>query len=699
MLRRPAVSRTIPPLLAIGLLLTSYSPVAAHLSKPGAGTRAVASVQADVVVYGGTPGGVLAAVTASRAGVSVILIEPSAHVGGMTSNGLTVADVGRRETIGGYTKEFFDRVEVLEGTPFGRWRHQPKNGERAFLDMLASTDVRVIHGERLAEPAGVIKTGTRIASILMESGLVIAGKAFIDASYEGDLMADAGVTYRIGREATSEYGESLAGVGNPTAIFTPPPGTYVDNLPLSPPGPVGSSDERIQNSNFRLCFSTAEGNRVPFVEPDGYDPRHYDLIAAYIDYRKSKGETPILQWVLAPGNVVNNKYDVNEVGAISMGVAGLNYGFPEGTYAERDEIVAAHRAYAEGFLWFLATDPRVPTEIRDKMATYGLCKDEFVDNGHWPRLLYLREGRRMVGETVLVQEDTLVYRAKPDLIGAASYNLDSHFVSRWMEDGTVYMEGGFWLTGSPIWAIPYGALIPLENEVTNLLVPVTASASHVAMASLRMEPHYMIMGEASGQAAAMVVKGGGTVQEVDVRALQRALRAHGAYLINPLDYGDSSFYHDILWLLKEGISGGCGGGNYCPNSLTTRAQMAAFLVRALDLPPASRDFFRDDDTNIHEAHINVLAEAGITAGCGGGRFCPESNVTRAQMATLLVRALDLPHTDDDYFTDDGASQHEPDINALAAAGVTGGCRPDRFCPSGAVTRGQMAAFLHRAPID
>ena len=289
------------------------------------------------------------------------------------------------------------------------------------------------------------------------------------------------------------------------------------------------------------------------------------------------------------------------------------------------------------------TDPRVPAEIQAAFEPFGLCADEFTDNGNWPRRLYLREGRRMVGEQVVTQHDVAAIKSKPDLIGLASYRMDSHRVSRWIDDGTLFVEGELNSLAPSRWAIPYGSLVPDPDEVTNLLVPVAASASHVAYASLRMEPQFMIMGQAAGTAAAMAAESGIAVQDVPIGALQAILRATGAVLDDPGDIGSSTFYDEIAWAYREGIIGFCGApGQFCPKATVTRQMMAAFLSRALDLPPATQDYFTDDETSSMEGSINRVAEAGIAFGCTTTTFCPTRPVTRAQMASFIVRAFDVP---------------------------------------------------------
>ena len=682
----------------IGAMLPSPIAVAAPAECPSLVPSGAASANATVLVYGGTPAGVMAAVAARRSGASVLLLEPTMHVGGMMTSGLNATDLADSRTLGGITREFFTRVQAIEANQQLPHYFQSRNAECVFNAMLTEAGVDVRLSAPLTEDAGAVTvSGGRIVNVRSTGGRVFGASVFIDASYAGDLMARAGVDYVIGREASSHYGEDLAGVRPPRLILTAVGGTPLP-FPLSPPGPIGSADTRIQDSNFRLCFSIVGSNQEPFREPAGYVRGDYEIVARYIAERTATGATPRLSWLLTVTPTANGKYDVNDAGVLSIAIPGANYAFPDGSYATRVAIVDQHRRWTAGFIHFLRYDPSVPQPIRDELAQYGLCADEFTDNANWPYQLYLREGRRMVGATVLTAEDILELPSKPDIIGIASYRIDSHLVSRWVDGaGNLVAEGTL---GSPSirrnYAIPYRAMLPREGDVTNLLVSVTASASHVAFSSLRMEPHYMFMGEAAGTAAVMAAGSNGIVRNVDVARLQSRLRAAGSNLTDPGDIGASPFYGDIVWAYREGIISGCGIGRFCPNDALSREQMAAFLVRALDLPPATRDYFTDDEGSTFADQINRLAESGITKGCTPTTYCPKAAVTREQMASFLSRAFDLPRVDTDFFSDDAESIHQVDINRLAASGITAGCGGTLFCPERTVTRGEMIAFLHRA---
>jgi len=688
--------------LVVAGLVGSINPSVASASPieaSPAGSEVNAAVHdVEVAVYGGTPAGVMAAVAAARRGASVMLVEPTLHVGGMMSNGLSWTDRGDVGVIGGLPDEFFDRVQAIEGVLRGRFAFQPATAESVFNAMLADAGVGTVRGDRLAEGGSVRKSGPRITSIRLASGTEVSADVFIDASYEGDVLHRAGVSYRVGREAAAEYGEPMAGVRPSIAVMNVPPGLD-PGIPLSAPGPVGSGDGRIQSSNYRVCLSTDPANQVPFSPPTGYDPSSYDLVAEYLSQRMDRGAQPQLSWVMHVDRLVNNKWDLNETGAMSLGLPGGNYDYPDATEARRQQIREEHTRYQAGFLYFLVNDPRVPPELSAEVARFGLCADEFEDNGNWPRQLYLREGRRMLGEYVLTQQDVGAIRSKPDVIGLASYRLDAHLVSRWVDGaGVLRAEGGFLLGMTSRWAIPYRSLTPRRAQATNLLVPAASSASHVAHASLRMEPQFMIMGQAAGTAAAMAAATGIDVQDVPITSLQRSLRSVGAVLDDPGDIGSSTFYDEIVWAFGNDIIEPCGlAGHFCPNQAVTREMMAEFLAEALELPPARFDYFTDDDGSPSEDSINRVAEARITVGCSATAYCPAKSVTRAEMASFLSRAYELAPSHENHFTDDDALRsHHGNINRLATAGITTGCTTTTYCPHAWVTRGQMMAFLYRA---
>ncbi len=493
----------------------------------------------DFVVYGGTAGGVVAAVAAAREGLRVALVEPGQHLGGMVSGGLGWTDYGKKEVIGGYSLEFFRRVGVKYGRDV-EWHFEPHVAEAVFEEMVREAGVQVLRGHRLREKTGVTASGRRITSIAMEDGTRLRARIFADASYEGDLMAQAGVSYTWGREGTSRFGESLAGVREHTPFhqFRAPVNPLDANGRLLPEiaprsnDPVGAADKRVQAYNFRLCMTKDPANRVPFPRPGHYDPARFELLARYLPRLAEVVGRPLtISDVMKPDILQNGKTDTNNNGAFSTDFIGGSYGYPEGNYATRARIRQAHVDYIQGFLYFLVTDPRVPPSLSAEMQQWGLCADEFVDADHWPYQLYVREARRMIGEYVMSQKDIQSELTKEDAIGMGSYNSDSHNVQRRpTADGhAVENEGDMQVPVVP-YQIPYRVMLPKRTEAANLLVPVCFSATHVAYSTIRMEPQYMLLGQAAGVAASLAVHGDGVVQDVDAQALRGKLASQGAVL-------------------------------------------------------------------------------------------------------------------------------------------------------------------------
>jgi hypothetical protein len=507
-----------------------------------AALAAPAAIQSfDVVVYGGTAGGVVAAVAAAREGLKTALLEPGSHLGGMVSSGLGWTDHGKKEVIGGYALEFYYRVgRHYQMARYGNdvaWMHEPHVAEEIFRSMAKEAGVTVFERQRLREKNAVQKQGARLARITTENGDEFAAKIFIDSSYEGDLMAQAGVAYVFGREGTSEYGESLAGVRDRTPfhqflIDVPArdaAGKLLSEISQRALPAPGTADKAVQAYNFRMCFSEEPANRVPFAKPAGYDPARYDLFARLLAARvKAEGRAPALNSVLKVDRLPNGKSDVNNQGAFSTDFIGGSWQYPDATYQQRERIWQEHKAYQSGLFYFLSKDPRVPTQLRDEMNRWGLCKDEFADTDNWPRQLYIREARRMVGEYVMAQKDLQTDLTKPDAIGMGSYNSDSHNVERVVDaQGFARNEGDMQVAVQP-YQIPYRVMLPKRAQAENLLVPVAFSATHVAYSSVRMEPQYMILGHAAGVAARLAIESAKPVQAIDVAALIAALKKQGA---------------------------------------------------------------------------------------------------------------------------------------------------------------------------
>jgi len=505
---------------------------------------------ADVIVYGGTSGGISAAIQAARMGKSAILIEPSKHLGGLTSGGLGATDIGNKKAIGGIAREFYQRVrkhydnetswKYEKASEFkGRghepkedtaWTFEPHVAEAIYRDLLREHKVRVVVGQRLDLAKGVHKDGTRIVAITMESGDTYRGAMFIDASYEGDLMAKAGVAYHVGREANKTYGETLNGVQVKNAIhhqfikkvdpFVKPGDAasgLVPGVHAGPPGNDGDGDSRVQAYNFRLCATDRPENRRAWPKPDNYDEKQYELLL-----RNFEAGDLRLPWnpVLMP----NRKTDSNNNFAFSTDDIGKNYAYPDADYATRARLWQEHLDYHKGLMWTLANHPRVPEKVRTHFQTWGLAKDEFSDNDNWPHQLYIREARRLVGPYVMIEQNCRGQRSAEDSVGLAAYTMDSHNVQRYVtRDGHVLNEGDIQVGGFPPYPIAYRSLVPKEEQCTNLLVPLCLSASHISYGSIRMEPVFMVLGQSAATAAVLAIDGKVAVQQVDYAKLRERL--------------------------------------------------------------------------------------------------------------------------------------------------------------------------------
>ena len=497
----------------------------------------------DLVVYGGTAAGAITAVSGARMGLKTVLLEPRRHIGGMVSGGLSRTDVGKREVIGGYALEFYWRAgnayNLAQHLQDIAWLPEPHVAEAIFRKLLQDSGVTVVFNSRLRERDGVTKSAARIQSITMENGAAYPAKIFADCTYEGDLMAQAGVRYTWGRESSAEYGESLAGVRGetPKHQFLVDIPAYDANRHLlpeisaAPAGEPGSADRKVQAYNFRMILSHDPANQVPYPQPAHYDAARFELFARLLDaMAKKQGRPSRLGDVLNPIAIPNQKVDANNNGPFSTDYIGHSWDYPEANYARRAEIWRDHEDYTKQFFWFLAHDTRVPPSLQKEVNEWGLAKDEFPDNGHFPNQLYIREARRMIGEYVMSQRDIQTDLKKPDPIGMGSYNSDSHNVQRIVNaQGFVRNEGDMQVPVEP-YQIPYRVLLPKKAEMQNLLVPVCFSATHVAYSTLRMEPQYMILGQAAGVAAAMAIRANAAIQDIDTAALTRTLVQHGAIL-------------------------------------------------------------------------------------------------------------------------------------------------------------------------
>lgn len=518
-----------------------------------AGTRAGLAQQRDydIVVYGGTAGGVAAAVQGRRMGKSVVLIEPGRHIGGLTSGALGATDIGNKGAIGGISREFYRRLgehyandaawkfQKRDAAKSSRqatgeiemWTFEPHVAEDILRSMLKEARVDVLFEKRLDLARGVRKSGTRITSIVTEDGAILTGRMFVDATYEGDLLAKAGVAYTVGREANSQYGETLNGVQTAQATkhqFKQPVDPYVKpgdpasgllpGIHPGDPGRDGEGDKRVQAYNFRMCLTDAPENRLPFPKPAGYDPLRYELMLRYL-------QAGVFDAIGSNLPMPNRKTDCNNNGAFSTDNIGMNYEYPEGDYATRQRIFDEHVVYQQGLMWFLANDPRVPAKVRDEVNRWGLCRDEFRETGGWSHQMYVREARRMVGSYVMTQHNCQGRAVAADPVGLAAYTMDSHNVQRYVKDGHAINEGDVQVGGFPPYPISFGSLVPREVECGNLLVPVCLSATHIAYGSIRMEPVFMVLGQSAATAAALAIDDSVPVQRVPYPKLRERLLA------------------------------------------------------------------------------------------------------------------------------------------------------------------------------
>lgn len=516
----------------------------------------------DVVVYGATSAGVIAAIQAARRKHSVVLIEPSQHLGGMTTSGLGMTDHGRTANIGGLSREFYQRIRRHYENPASWHREkpdlsggdamftfEPRVARQVFEAMLAEQQIRVVTGERLdLTPGSVEKVGGRIRSIRMESARIFSGRIFIDATYEGDLMALAGISFHVGREGNSAYDEQLNGVQTARAVshqFQTDVDPYVEagnpnsgllpGIDAGPPEADGQGDARIQAFCYRLCLTDDPENRVPFPKPSDYDPLHYELLLRSLHAGANReGWMNRTKLPFTQCRMPNGKTDSNNVGPVSFDFIGMNYLYPEGDYKIREAITQAHRSYQMGLLWFLTHDQRVPEATRDAMSRWGLPSDEFVENGHWPPQLYVREARRMIGDNVMTEHHCVRNVLVPDPVGIGSYAMDSHHVRRYVtQGGTVRNEGDVQVNPGGPYPISYRSLVPKRCECTNLLVPVCISSAHIAFGSIRMEPVFMILGHSAATAASLALEENLDVQDVDYLMLHQELLGENQSLAVP----------------------------------------------------------------------------------------------------------------------------------------------------------------------
>ncbi len=509
----------------------------AVLGLPLISGRAANVFTSDVCVYGGTSGGAIAAVAAARLGKNVSLLVFNNHVGGMTSSGLGVTDVGSfPQSIGGLAAEFYSRVGAAYGSTNPVYWFEPHVAEQTFLQMLNGAGVTIYTNQQLAS---VTMSNLVISQITMTDGTIYQAKEFIDATYEGDLMAQSGVSYTWGRESSSTYGESLAGVFvNSVKYICDPyvtPGNSASGLlPLlqsGTPAAAGSGDTKMQTYNFRLCLTQVTTNQIPITAPTNYSEATYELLHRYITaYVATNGSIPLNRIIDVQQLIPNGKTDINAYADVSTDFIGYNYTYPTNTYAGRQAIWQAHKDYISGLLYYLVTSANVPLNVRTNMQTWGYAKDEFTDNGGWPWQIYVREARRMVSDYVMLQQDAQGYRAATDSISLASYTLDCHPAAHLAVGGVAVWEGSIGTSVPQPYPVSYRSIVPKVGECKNLFCTFALSASHVGFASVRMEPVFMMTSHSAGDAAAFAIDDNVPVQSVNYQKLSAQLMADGQVL-------------------------------------------------------------------------------------------------------------------------------------------------------------------------
>ena len=538
-------------------------------------------IQTDLCIYGGTSGGVVAAVQAGRMGRNVVIAEPGMHLGGMTSGGLSAVDIGDPRSIGGIAREYFTQLAATVGVTLawdqafkgdggggpatgGAYAIEPHKAEQVFTDMAKEAGVKVHFGAQLAS---VEKDGARITELVMKNGDIFRAKVFIDTTYEGDLMAKAGVSYTLMREGNAKYGETLNGI-HYTEKYLPRTnhlkpgshgrvpggqGVWDRDFPLDPyavkgdpksgllplinegdPGKQGEPAPGVQAYCFRLCLSTNPANMIPITAPADYDPKRYEIVARFIEACLAIGDDMDLRWFSKHDPLPNDKWDFNTA-TFGGNLPGTSHGWPEANYTDRQKIAKEHENYHRGLLHFLATDPRVPEKVRKDMQRFGLPKDEFTDNGGWPHQIYVRQARRMVSDFVMTENHTFGRQPVAKSVGLGSYGTDVHEIRRIVKDGVVIREGKIATgrDGAPPYAVGYDAIVPKRGECENLFVTFALSSSHVAFASIRMEPVFMCNSQSAAAAAVMALDSNQAVQDVDYEALKAVLIMHKQVLTWP----------------------------------------------------------------------------------------------------------------------------------------------------------------------
>jgi hypothetical protein len=515
---------------------------------------------ADVIIYGGTPAAVTAAVQVSSMGQSVIIVSPDLHIGGVSTSGLGFTDTGNKEVIGGRAREFYQKIydhyqdssswKWQKRSEFGNkgqgapavdmdkrtmWIFEPHVAESIFDSMISGRNIKVFRNDWLDRRKVTEIRNKKIISITTLSGRKFSGKVFIDATYEGDLMAAAGVSYTVGREANSVYNETWNGVQplvfqhghyfknriDPYIIPGKPGSGLLPLISSLGPGNKGDGDKMIQAYCYRTCLTKVAANRVPFTRPAGYDSTQYELLLRVFasGWRETFNKFDAIP---------NAKTDVNNHGPFSFDNIGMNYDYPEASYERRREILHEHTVYQQGLLWFISHDKRVPAEVREEMNNWGYSKDEFADNGYWPYQIYVREARRMKGEFVMTENEVMGRKPVPEPVGMGSYTLDSHNVQRYVTpEGFVQNEGDIGVNPQKPYQVSLGSILPKKEECRNLIVPVCVSSSHIAFGSIRMEPVYMILGQSAGTVAVIAIRDRKDIHDISYEKLKKTLESDG----------------------------------------------------------------------------------------------------------------------------------------------------------------------------
>jgi len=499
------------------------------------------SMKADICIYGATSAGVIAAYTAKMQGKSVILLEASEHIGGLTTGGLGQTDIGNKYAITGLSRDLYRKVGKHYGK-FEQWTFEPKVTSKVFNDYLQKAQIKVLTGKELLK---VTKSNNTIAKIeLLDENnqkITVNAQYFIDCSYEGDLMAMAGVSFTVGREDNKKYNETWNGVQmldkhqfpdgiDPFKIKGDSSSGLLWGISSEKLASRGSGDQKVQAYNFRMCLTDSVENQIPITAPEDYDPSRYELLLRYIE----KKQPHELNWALMHIQPMpHRKLDINNSGPFSTNLIGGNYDYPNANYAQRKSIQKAHENHIKGFFYFLGNDDRVPEHLRNEMKKWGYPKDEFVKNEHFSPQMYVREARRMISDVVMTEKHCVGQETVEDGIGLAAYTMDSHNTQRVIVEDSygkyqVKNEGDvqMGLGGLDPYPISYRAIIPKKSECNNLLVPVCLSASHIAFGSIRMEPVFMVLAQSAAMAAVLAIESKKNLHEIDVPRLQKLLKSN-----------------------------------------------------------------------------------------------------------------------------------------------------------------------------